>query len=138
VEFRELKKNFIKMCSELELEYCIAVRRLRTAEYLEEGKLLADPVLAYKIYSKDGREEPLRGVEFTGVSLRAVRDIMYASKENEVYNFYSPGPAKYNRGYVPTSIIAPSVLIQEMELKKTEKKPEKLTYLKNPYFEERK
>ena len=36
------------------------------------------------------------------------------------------------------SIVAPSILVQEMEVKKTERKPERLPYLKHPYFAEKK
>jgi len=35
---------------------------------------------------------------------------------------------------VPATIVAPAILVQEMEIRKTERKPERLPYLRNPYF----
>jgi hypothetical protein len=87
------------------------------------------PVAAYKVYAADGRQEPLRGVEFTGAGFRPLRDIAAASREMFVFNFYHGTPG---RSPVPASIVAPSILVVEMELKKTERKPERLPYLKPP------
>jgi hypothetical protein len=104
------------ICREQELEYCLLVKGLDS---------LSGPFSAYRVYVKDGREEPVHGVEFTGTSLRALRDIAAVSKELHVY---------YPDWNVPGTIVAPSILVQEMEVKKTESKPEKKPYLQHPYF----
>ena len=130
----ELKERLIKLCGELELDYCIIIRRMSPASSREEKALLSPPVSAFKVYVKDGREEPVHGIDFTGVSFRALRDVTAASGGMYVYNYYQQGPSEYNMGHVPASIITPSILVQEMEIKKTEKKPEKLPYLEHPYF----
>jgi len=121
VPLAELKARLRDICRELELDYGIVVREM----------VGLDPVVAYKVYSRDGREEPLRGVEFTGAGLRPLRDIVAASKEMYVFNFYH---GSNGRTSVPASIAAPSILVREMEVKKTERKPDKLPYLKHPYF----
>lgn len=133
----ELKKKLIDMCRELELDYGMLIRRMSPEQSREENALLSPPVLAYKVYVKDGREEAVHGIDFAGVSFRALRDIVAASGEMYVYNYYQLGPLRQNRGVVPASITVPSVLLQEMEIKKSEKKPEKLPYLKHPYFADR-
>lgn len=111
----ELKKKFLDLCREQELEYCILVKGLDS---------LYGPFSAWKVYL-DGREEPVHGIEFTGTSLRALRDITAVSKETYVYNL---------AWSTPGTIVTPSILVQEMEIKKTEEKPEKKPYLAHPYF----
>ncbi|MCX5793869.1 MAG: metallopeptidase TldD-related protein [Elusimicrobia bacterium] len=121
VPLSELKDRMRAMCRDLELDYGIVVR--------EMGGLT--PVRAYKVYAADGREEPLAGVEFVGAGFRPLRDIVAASKEMYVFNFLH---GSTGRTVVPASIVAPSILVQEMELRKTERKPERLHYLKKPFF----
>ena len=115
VPMPELKKKFLDLCKEQELEYCILVKGM-------DG--LYGPFTAWKVYL-DGREEPVHGIEFTGTSLRALRDITAVSKETYVYNL---------AWSTPGTIVTPSILVQEMEIKKTEEKPEKKPYLAHPYF----
>lgn len=112
----DLKAKLLDVCREQELEYCLLVKGLDS---------LSEPFSAYRVYVKDGREEPVHGVEFTGTSLRALRDISLVSKELYVY---------YPDWSTPGTIIAPSILVAEMEVKKTESKPEKKPYLQHPYF----
>lgn len=125
VPFTQLKDRLRAMCRDLDLEYGILVRRM--------GDL--NPIVAYKVYAADGREEALRGIEFTGAGFRPLRDIVAASREMYVFNFRH---ASSGRSVVPASIVAPSILVQEMEVKKTERKPERLPYLPHPYFAGRK
>jgi len=115
VPMPELKKKFLDLCREQELEYCVLVKGL-------DG--LYGPFSAWKVYL-DGREEPVHGIEFTGTSLRALRDITAVSKETYVYNL---------DWSTPGTIVTPSILVQEMEIKKSEEKPEKKPYLGHPYF----
>jgi len=111
----ELKAKFLELCKEQELEYCILVKGI-------EG--LYGPFAAWKVYA-DGREEPVHGIEFTGVTLRALRDITAVSKETYVHNL---------SWSTPGTVVAPAILVQEMEIKKSEEKPEKKPYLAHPYF----
>ncbi|MDD5628631.1 MAG: metallopeptidase TldD-related protein, partial [Elusimicrobia bacterium] len=117
----ELKDRLRAMCRELELDYGIVVR--------EMGGLT--PVRAYKVYAADGREEAVTGVEFVGAGFRPLRDIVAASQEMYVFNFLH---GSSGRTAVPASIVAPAILVREMELRKTERKPERPPYLKNPFF----
>lgn len=111
----ELKKKFLELCKEQEQDYCIRVKGL-------DG--MYSPFAAWKVYP-DGREEPVHGVEFTGVNLRALRDIAAVSSETWVQDLAWSTSA---------SIVTPALLVQEMEIKKTEDKPEKKPYLPHPYF----
>ena len=121
VPLAELRDKLRALCRELELDYGIVVRSMSGL----------NPVRAYKLYAADGREEPLSGVEFVGAGFRPLRDIVAASRERYVFNFFH---GMSGRTPVPASIVAPSILVQEMEVRKTERKPERLPYLKHPYF----
>lgn len=131
----ELKRRLIELAAEQELDYAVVVRRLGPEDSLNLQNILAAPVFAWKVY-RDGREELMSGVEFTGVTYRALRDIVLTSDEPYIYNYYQTGPYLLARGSTAASIIAPSaVLVQEMELKRTDRKPDRAPYLPHPFFE---
>ncbi|HAF96469.1 MAG: hypothetical protein A2021_05835 [Elusimicrobia bacterium GWF2_52_66] len=114
--FSELKKKFLDMCREQELEYCLLVKDIASFH---------GSFSAYKVYASDGREEPVHAIEFIGAGLRALRDIVAVSKEMTIYNMaWTP----------PASLVAPSIIVQEMEIKKTEDKPDRKPYLDHPFF----
>lgn len=131
----ELKKELLRLAAENGLEYAILVRRLDPWDTRKGEDLLGGPVLAYKVSVKDGSETPVNGAEWAGVNFRALRDIMLVSDAEQVYNYYQPTPFFYTRGYVAASLIAPAaLLVQELELKPTEAKPDRQPYLPHPYF----
>ena len=68
---------------------------------------LGDPLYVFKVYVEDGREEPVRGLEFDSVSVSTLRDILFAGRDQVVWN---PG------GTNSSSIIAPAVLFDELDL----------------------
>ncbi len=135
VSSQELESLLRRQAGALGLRYGLLIPRLGEEWAQEENDVLAEPVIAYKVYVDDGRKEPIRGAAFANVTLRALRDVTAASAEVAVYNYPQAGPYRYSRGYVPASIVCPSVLISEMELKKTERKPMRLPYLAHPFFE---
>jgi predicted Zn-dependent protease len=131
----ELKKKLLALAADNGLDYAVIVRRLDAEQARKADDLLAGPVMAWKVSVKDGSETVLGGTEWSGVTFRALRDILLVSDKDQVYNYYQAGPFYYNRGYVPASIVAPSaLLVQEMELKPTEAKPDRQPYLPHPYF----
>jgi predicted Zn-dependent protease len=86
------------------------------------------PILAYKVFP-DGREELVRGLVFTNPTLKNLREVVAAGKEGHlVSGAISPGG--------PTSsIMAPSVLFEELELKAESGAKPKPVLLSNPYFD---
>ena len=129
----DLKKTLIDMCQQRNKPYGILVRKLdfpsmasidefrRTAAAVARsgGRPVAQPLLVYKVYP-DGKEELIRSVRFSGLSARSLRDIIAASDENYVFNFTdSNAPlALIGAGNYTTSssVIAPAVLFDEVEL----------------------
>ena len=111
----ELKAKLIELCREQEIEYGFIVRDLSGMQ---------SRFNAVKVYA-DGHEEPAHSLVFTGTSLRALRDIVYVSKERNVYSL----------GWSPEAdLVHPDILVREMEIKKSSQKPPKKTYLEHPYF----
>ena len=131
------------LCREQGIEYGLLVRKLedprfsdlyRTTEREEESQpeLLAPPLLAYRVYAADGRVEPVRGLGFDAVSVRSLRDITALGADAQVYNLLHPVTGF--GGYQQVSIITPSILVEEMELKSAGVH-EPLTVEKNPIFD---
>src|SRR5208282_2337164 len=71
IKAAELKEELLRLCREEELDYGLLIRRMSTEDHKEPEHLLSPPVMVYKVYTKDGREEPVRGLEFAEVTLRA-------------------------------------------------------------------
>ena len=81
---------------------------------------LSQPIEAYRLYS-DGREEPVRGLEFVGVDRRVLRDIVASGRATESIEMLDvPGSSRrYEVGWfegLPVAWSVPPVLIDELEL----------------------
>ena len=141
MNYDELKKKLIEYCKDVDLEYGIVVKRLKDKNidmersfdfsYYMGGsrkeKELTVPLEIYKVWVKDGREEAVRGVEFEGVTIKTLKDITEAANDYYVHNFLLGHDDE-----LPASIVAPSILIEEIELKETEAEALKPPYLKSP------
>jgi predicted Zn-dependent protease len=122
----ELKQALIRLCIEEKLDYGIMIKAL----YPDGRSALGTPALTYKVYVADGREELIRGASLDGISVRSLRQIEGAGNDPFVANRLSGNRANPT----PVSVVAPSVLLQEMELKRpagTQQKPALLTH---PFF----
>jgi predicted Zn-dependent protease len=60
----------------------------------------------------DGREEPIRGVNFVGTPLQAINNIIAAGELQHVDNGYCGAES----GFIPVTTISPAVLINNLEL----------------------
>ncbi len=124
--YEDLKRQLIKMCQEENLQYGILIKAL-----VGDGRSpIGMPVLTYKVYVADGREELIRGAFAQGIPIRSLRQIEAVGNDTFVVNRL----AGNSELPTPTSIVAPSVLLEEVELKRptgTQQKPALLTH---PYF----
>ena len=154
----ELKKKFLDECRSEKLEYCIIVREmdnptlglLHREDYSE---LLASfgggagtgdrlPLLVYKVYPQDGREELVRGARIIGLNTRALRNLAGIGNDNFVYNYMQsqdPGFAGTALGAfgsaqsgLPASVVAPSLLFEEVEVRGARGEPKRLPLLPAP------
>jgi len=79
---------------------------------------LGDVDLAARVYP-DGRQELVRGLDLVGTPLNAVRSIIAAGARQEVDNAWCGAES----GYVPVTTIAPSLLVDELELQAKPMRP---------------
>jgi TldD protein len=71
---------------------------------------LANPYAVYRIY-EDGREEPVRGIEFGSIHINALRNILATSDDEIIYSFPASGHE--------ATVITPSLLISGIDMKKS-------------------
>jgi len=120
----DLVSELRKLCQEAGNEYGLLVTRLDDPQISsayqwmssggdEEGMLTA-PVLVYRIYAKDGRREPVRGLAFDEVTIRTLRDIAALGSQARVVNMRQPAPMTGLR--YPMAIVTPDILVEDMEL----------------------
>lgn len=105
----ELKKKVVQMVTDQGKEYGYRV------ETLGPGN---SPRLLYRVYAKDGHEELVRGAVFSELDIRALRSDLIAVGND---------PLVSNRaGGAPTTIISPSLLFDELEVKRADTSKDKL------------
>jgi TldD protein len=104
----ELKKKLIEMCKQEGKPY----------GYYAETLVGYNPRLLYRIYVSDGHQELVRGAVFNELDTRTLRGNLVAAGND---------PLVSNReGAVPTTVISPSILFDELEVKRTDSKNAKL------------
>ena len=104
----DLKKKLIEICRQEGKPYGYFVDTL--SGY--------DPRLLYRVYEKDGRQELVRGAVFNELDTRTLRNDLVAVGND---------PLVSNReAQIPTTVIAPSILFDELEVKRTDAKNAKL------------
>ncbi|HEX3120987.1 MAG TPA: metallopeptidase TldD-related protein [Candidatus Acidoferrum sp.] len=156
----DLKKKFLDECKAEKLAYCIIVREmdnpsLSLLHQEDFSELLASygggagtgdrlPLLVYKVYPEDGREEIIRGARIIGVNTRSLRNLAGIGNDYFVYNYMQSqiagfsgtalgafGAASGNAG-LPASMVAPSLLFEELEVRGARGEPKRLPLLPAP------
>jgi len=154
----ELKKKFLDACRSEKLEYCIIVREmdnpaLSLLHQEDFSELLASfgggagtgdrlPLLVYKVYPQDGREEVIRGARIIGLNSRAFRNIAGIGNDDFVYNYMQSQVAGFAgtalgafgsaQGGLPAAVVAPSLLFEELEVRGARGEPKRLPLLPAP------
>jgi TldD protein len=106
----EMKQKLIDICRQEGKDYGYRVETLGGNDY--------EPRLLYRVYAKDGHEELVRGAVFDELDTRTLRNDLVAVGND---------PLVSNReGAVPTTVISPSILFDDLEVKRTDKKNAKL------------
>jgi len=106
----DLKKKVISMVKEQGKPYGYRVETL--------GQPGNTPRLLYRVYANDGHEELVRGAVFSELDTRALRTAVIAAGND---------PLVSNRpGGVPTTVISPSLLFDELEVKRADTSKDKL------------
>ncbi len=157
VSAEELKKKFVDACRAEKLEFCMVVRQmdnpsLSLMHQEDFTELLASfggnaatdrlPLVVYKVYPKDGREELVRGGRISGFSPRTLRNIAGIGNDDFVFNYMQSQIAGISgtalgafgtaQNGLPTSVVAPSLLFEEIEVRGARGEPKRLPILPEP------
>jgi predicted Zn-dependent protease len=148
----ELKKKMIDLCQQRGLNYAIIIGKLdfpSTAAGDEMRRLMggggaggrpvAMPLYVYKLYT-DGHEEMIRGVKLRGVNARSLKDILAAGDDRNRLDYLENGAifAQVGGGGYTSevSVVAPSILVDDLELTKMEDELPKLPIAPSPMLSE--
>jgi TldD protein len=148
----DMKAKLLEKVKEAGLKYGILIRRLdfpstaggselqsmsRQLQKAGYSRSLNSPLLAYRVYP-GGREELVRGLRFKDFSAKDLRDIASASDQPYVFNYVNNGSsfnyAEVAANATTTSVIAPSLLLDSVELAAADNEPGKLPVVPPPAF----
>jgi TldD protein len=154
----ELKKKFLDACKQNGNQWCVIVRKMdnpvlgvRDQDDLSDivmgaasGAATGDrlPLLVYRVDANTGQESLIRGARFTGLTLRTMRNLAGIGNDETVFDFAQnqqtgfAGTALAAFGSadsgVPTSVIAPSLLFDDVEIRGARGEPERLPLVPPP------
>lgn len=154
----DLKKKFVNACRSEKLPYCIVVREMDNPAisllHQEDfSELLASfgggagtgdrlPLIVYKIYPEDGREELIRGARIIGLNTRMLRNLGGIGNDDFVYNYMQSQQSGFAgtalgafgsaQAGLPASLVAPSLLFDELEVRGARGEPKRLPLLPAP------
>jgi len=158
VSAAELKKKFLDACKAEKLPYCLVVREMDNpaVSLLHQddfSELLASfgggagngdrlVSVVYKVYPEDGREEIVRGARIIGLNARLLRNLSGIGNDDFVYNYMQNQTAGFAgtalgafgsaQNGLPSSIVAPSLLFEEVEVRGARGEPKRLPLLPAP------
>jgi len=102
------------------------------------------PLLIYRVYVEGGREEPLRGALLRGMNLRALRSIAgigsdftpFNYMQSQQFGFASTALSAFGsaQGGLPTSVVVPSLLFEDVDVRGARGEPRRAPLLPPPPF----
>ena len=154
----DLRKKFLDMCRANKQEYCLEVKEMDNPAisllHQEDfSELLASygggagngdrlPLLVYRVYPADGHEEIIRGARITGLNTRVLRNVTAIGNDPFVYNFMQTQVAGFAgtalgafgsaQNGLPTSVVAPSLLFEELDVRGARGEPKRPPLLPAP------
>lgn len=154
----EMKKKFIEACKEDGHEWCIEIKRMDNpalaslnsqdfSDYIGElaggvssGERL--PLTVYRVYVADGREELVRGGHIEGLTLRTLRNMLAVGNDTAVYTYMQNpsngfagtalGAFGGAQGGIPSTVVTPSLLLDEVEIRGFHGEPRRLPLVAAP------
>ena len=144
----DMKKKLIELIQQRGKSYGLIVRKLDfpSTAGLEELRSVVQgaqgnphpvsmPLMVYKVFP-DGREELVRGMRFRGFNARSLKDILVTGDDatmfdyiDSTYPFALVGAAEYT---TESCVVAPSIIIDDLELRPVEDEMPKLPVVPAP------
>ena len=154
----ELKRKFLDTCRAEKLNYCLVVREmdnpaLSLLHQEDFSELLASygggagtgdrlPLVVYRVYPETGREEMIRGSRIIGLNSRALRNVAGIGNDNFAFNYMQSQDNGFAgtalsafgsaRNGLPASVVAPSLLFEELEVRGARGEAKRLPLLPPP------
>ena len=144
----ELKKKLLDLMQQRGMPYGIIVRKMDfpSSASLDEarkliasagsGKAVSSPLYVYRLYP-DGREELVRGQRFRGMNARSLKDILAAGDDSVTFNYLDNGAPfallGFGNGSAEVTVVAPSLLIDDLEMAKDDDERPKLPIVPSPF-----
>ena len=122
-----MEEKLLARCRELDLPYCYILPSWQLPMDVTqiEREVPSEIIFAERVYTQDGRKETVHGLKFDALSTRSLRDITAAGDDAQAFAMGSWGERNI-------SVVAPSVLVEEMELVPTERKPAQKPFVPMP------
>jgi TldD protein len=154
----DLRKKFLDACRDDGHTWCLEVKQmdnpalssLRQEDFSDFiGELSGDiasgarvPLSVYRVYIADGHSEPVRGGVIEGLTLRSIRNILAVGNDPVVYTYMQNasdglagsalGAFGSAQGGIPSTVIAPSLLLEEVEVRGFHGEPRRLPLVPAP------
>ncbi len=145
-----LKGKLIEMLKQRDKPFGMIVRKMdfpSTASGAEVRRLINGaarsggsrpvslPLRVCRVY-QDGREEMVRGLRFRALNVRSLKDIVAAGDDSNIFNYLENGQLFALMGAggetAETTVVAPSLLIDDLELVRVEDEQPKLPIVPAP------
>jgi TldD protein len=154
----DLRKKFLASCKDDGQQWCIEVKRmdnpaLAALRQQDFGDFMAQlggdieggarmPLSLYKVYVSDGHEEPVREGVIEGLTVRSLRNILGIGSDATVFTFMQNptdglagtalGAFGSAQGGIPSTVVAPSLLLDEIEIRGFHGEPRRLPLVPPP------
>ena len=154
----DLKKKFLAACKDNGQQWCLEVKRMDNpalssvrqqdfADFIGEvaGGItsgLRVPLFVYRVYVDDGHEELARGGTIQGLMLRSLRNMIAVGDDATPYTYMQTpengfagtalGAFGSAQGGIPSTVIAPSLLLDDIEIRGFHGEPRRLPLVPAP------
>jgi predicted Zn-dependent protease len=134
ISFAQLKRLLLDECRKQNKPYGLIFVRSEGGETSVDRYSMevfqSYPFLVYRVDAKTGKEELVRGVKFGSTPLVSLDKIMSTGDDPEVFSGFCGAES----GAVPVALIAPSILLSEIEIGKKPTGKKKPPILPPPFY----
>jgi len=150
----DLTRRLAQLCADRGKPYGLLVRKMdfpstasggefqrmasRMAQSGGTARMVSQPLLLYRVYP-DGREELVRGMRFRDLNFRSLRDIAASGGDAVVFSYLENGAPMALMGatsiVAESSVVAPGLLFEELQLERTEEDLPRLPIVPPPPVE---
>jgi len=153
-----LRQKFLDACKQNGQTWCLEVRRMDnpvlaipeqsdmsdSLALAASGAATGDrmPLLVYRVYVSDGHEELMRGARLAGLTVKTLRNLegigsdptLFSFAQSQVEGFGGTALAAFGSADegVPSSVIAPSLLFDDVEVHGPRGEPERMPLVPPP------